>query len=264
MNQRHDVTRACSFGLTSLFLAIGIYVPVCFNAPPGFHAAAQANNDRSGSTSKSRAPATKPVVAKPLDPCAVHQADASLTLGPGVPGVQAVSDGNNYYSKDCDFYVVDITVPSDSSAPSFLPSFSIESGAVDLKKAYPYVENASSGTNYAGGFAVPNFKGCHIYHQETRIFVRNANANEFTLLSLVKARGMIDESTPYDPTKKCFLAAEGKGVVSYGLPFGSQPSKSGTKVYRVAVKVSLGSVSNWGGENLQQVRVKASHDGDIK
>jgi hypothetical protein len=53
-------------------------------------------------------------------------------------------------------------------------------------------------------------------------------------------------------------------VLSYGLPFGSQPSKSSTKVYRVAVRVSLGSVSNWGGENWQKVRVKASRDADIK
>jgi len=258
MNHRHDLTRTFRFALTSLCVAIGIHVPLCFAATLGFHAATQANKDRSGSTSKNPAPANKPRVPKSLDPCAVHEADASLTLGPGVPGVQAVSDGN-YYSKDCAFYVVDITVPSDSVAPGFLPSFTIESGAVELKKAYPNVENASSGTNYAGGFAVPNYNACHIYHQETRIFVRNANASEFTPLSSVKARGGIT-----DPGKTCLLGAEGKGKLSFGLPFGSQPSKSGTKIYRVAVRVSLGSISNWGGANLQQVRVKASHDGDIK
>jgi hypothetical protein len=243
--------------LVFLGLATLLQIPVITTAQ------AQDEKRRASSTSKSRAPSKKPIVPKTLDPCAVVEASASLTLGPGVPGVQAVSGGNSYYSKDCDFYVVDITVPSDSSAPGFLPSFSIESDAVDLKKAYPYVANASSGTNYAGGFAVPNYNACFSYHQETRIFVRNSNANEFTLLSSVRARG-----TPDEPTKKCFLLPEipdkGIGVLSYGMPFGAHPLKSGTKVYRVAVKVSLGSISNWGGENLQQVRVKASHDGDIK
>ncbi|HEY3025336.1 MAG TPA: hypothetical protein VGJ55_04195 [Pyrinomonadaceae bacterium] len=270
MKQRHDLTRARRFGLVFVCLAIGVNVPLCFNAPLVFHAGAQANKDRSGSTSKSRAPAKKPIVPKSLDPCAVDKADANLTLGPGVPGVQATSDGVKYYSGDdypnkahCGLFLVDITVPSNSSAPGFLPSFSIESGAVDLKKANG--ENMNKGTNYAGGFAVPNYNGCFGYHQETRIFARNFNANEFTLLSSVTARGEIDETTPYDPTKKCFLRPDpGQGALSYGLPFGAQPSKSGTKVYRVAVKVSLGSISNWGGANLQQVRVKASHDGDIK
>jgi hypothetical protein len=270
MKQKGDLTRVCSLALILVWLAIGFDIPVCFNAPLGFHADAQANKDRSGSTSKSRAPAKKPIFPKTVDPCAVEDADANLTLGPGVPGVQAVSDGTKYYSADdypykahCGLFVVDITVPSDSSAPGFLSSFSIESGAVDLKKANG--QNMNNGTNYAGGFAVPNYNGCFVYHQETRIFARNSNANEFTLLSSVTARGSIDETTPYDPTKKCFLIPDpGKGVLSYGLPFGSLPAKSGTKVYRVAVKVSLGSVSNWGGENLQQVRVKASHDGDIK
>lgn len=218
-----------------------------------------------GSTSKSRAPAKKPVIPVTVDPCAVVAANASVTLGPGVPGVQAVSDGTKYADPGpCRFYVVDITVPNDSSASGFLPSFSLESGAVELKKANG--ENMGNGTNYAGGFPVPNYDKCSVYHQETRVFVRNSNANEFTLLNSVRARGEIDESTPYQSTKKCFLVAEkpGKGVLSYGLPFGSQPSKSSTKVYRATVKVSLGSVSNWGGENWQKVRVKASHDADIK
>jgi hypothetical protein len=262
MKQGSEATRAGQVALILVCLAIGIAVPVCRNVRVVPRVEAQANNNRSGPTSKGSAPARKPSAPTTVDPCAVTAANTTLTLGPGVSGVQAVSNGNDYYSKDCAFYIVDITVPSDSSASGFLPSFTIESGAVDLKKAYPSVENASSGTNYAGGFAIPNHSGCHIYHQETRIFVRNSNADEFALLSSVKVRGGIDDN----PANKCSLVAEApaKGVLSYGLPFGSQPSKSSTKVYRVAVRVSLGSVSNWGGANLQQVRVKASHDADIK
>ena len=271
MKRRHDLTRTFSFALIFVCLAIGIAVPMCFNSPLVFHADAQSKNDRSGSTSKSRAPAKKPIVPKTVDPCAVEGADASLTLGPGVPGVQTVSDGIKYFSGDdypskphCGLFLVDITVPSDSSAPGFLPSFRIESGAVDLKKANG--ENMNGGTNYAGGFAVPNYNGCFIYHQETRIFVRNSNANEFTPVRSITVRGEVDATTDYDPKKKCFLVSEypDKGVLTYGLPFDSLPSKSGTKIYRVAVKVSMGSISNWGGDNLQQVRVKVSHDGDIK
>jgi hypothetical protein len=250
--------------LVFLGLAMLAQVPAVSTAQP------QDEKGRVNSTSTSRAPGKKPIVPKTVDPCAVEVADASLTLGPGVPGVQATSDGTQYYHGDalpskahCGLFLVDITVPSNSSAPGFLPSFSIESGPVGLKKTNG--KNMSAGTNYAGGFAIPNYDGCSLYHQETRIFVRNSNVNEFTLLKLISARGHF-AITSSQSTKNCVLAWEGTGTgaLSYGLPFGAQPVKSVTKVYRVAVKVSLGSVSNWGGENLEQVRVKASHDGDIK
>src|SRR6266536_5897700 len=100
MKRRLDLTTACRFALIFVCLAIGIAVPMCFNSPLVFHADAQSKNDRSGSTSKSRAPAKKPIFPKTVDPCAVEDADANLTLGPGVPGVQAVSDGTKYYSGD--------------------------------------------------------------------------------------------------------------------------------------------------------------------
>jgi hypothetical protein len=264
MKQRRDLTRACRFALIFVCLAIGIDVPMCFNAPLVFHAGAQSNKDRSGSTSKSRALGKKPMVAKTVDPCAVVDANASLVLGPGVPGVQAMSDGGKYYTdwknlqKGCGLYVVDITVPSDSSAPGFLPSFSIESGPVVLTYQG---KDQSSGTNYAGGFALPNpVTACSAYHQETRIFVKPTYADEFNLIKQVKARGK--ETYPDFKSPKCELVPEtDQGVLSYGLPFGFNPPKSGSKIYRVAISVALES---WLGLFHQQVRVKASHDGDIK
>ncbi|HEY8224030.1 MAG TPA: hypothetical protein VIG25_02055 [Pyrinomonadaceae bacterium] len=192
-------------------LLIGLMIALTFGGCTK-KAMAQDQKGRGGSTSKSRAPAKKPVIAVTVDPCAVVAAHASVTLGPGVPGVQAVSDGTKYApSGPCGFYVVDITVPNNSSASGFLPSFSLESGAVELKKANG--ENMSNGTNYAGGFAVPNYDTCRVYHQETRVFVRNSNVDEFTLLSSVRASGGIDETTPYQSTKNvsCSPKSRAKG-----------------------------------------------------
>jgi hypothetical protein len=260
--------QTCGKGVAALFrrearASCALIVLVCLCTSLVFHAGAQSNKDRAGSTSKNRRIATtktsgvKPKVYKTVDPCAIASPNASLSLGPGVLGVQATSDGGNYHGEGgCGLYIVDITVPSDSSAPSFLPSFNIESGPVDLKLSNG--KDMSSGTNYAGGFALPD-KVCSGYHQETRIFVKESDADKFTLIRSASVKG----TSGYNVGKpeKCVLVPEtGKGVLSLGLPFGFHPSQSGAKVYRVAVGAHLAIQSGiW-----QKVHVKASHDADIK
>ncbi len=238
-------------------------VCVCLSAWFVSNVSAQtAGRDRSGSTSKNP-PATtknsgkKPPVYKTVDPCAVADPDVSLVFGPGIPGVQAASDGGKYHSGEvgCGLFVVDITVPSDSSAPSFLPAFLIESGAIALTVNG---NDVSNGTNYLGGFARLE-KVCSAYRQKTRIFVKLPDTNNFALIRSVSVKG-----TPgYNVGKpdKCVLVSDiGKSVLSLGLPFGFQPSQSGARVYRVAVGAELAIQTGiW-----QQVRVKASHEADIK
>jgi hypothetical protein len=228
------------------------------------HVQAQSGTTRSGSTSqKTRSAATggpkkKPGVFKTTDPCTIVTPDASLNLGPGVLGVQASSDGGTYHNAEdgCGLFIVDITVPNNSSGPSgSLPSFRIESGPVEL---IINGKNLTNGTNYAGGFALPD-KVCALYHQQTRLFVKSSTVAEFTLIKNVKAGASFGQPPG---ASKCVLVQEsGSGLLSYGLPFGFIPPKSDARVYRVAVGVVLGSVS---GGTWQKVRVQASHDADIK
>jgi hypothetical protein len=201
----------------------------------------------------------KPKVFKTVDPCAVAVADATLNLGPGVLGVQTSSNGGTYHDGEdgCGLFVVDITVPSDSSGPSgFLPSFRIESGSVELMLNG---KNVSSGTNYEGGFALPD-NVCALYHQQTRLFVKSSTASDFTLIKTINAKAGTGQ--PFGSAPKCVLMPEiGNGQLSYGLPFSFMPLKSNARVFRVAVGVRLGFTADapW-----QKVRVQAAHDADIK
>jgi hypothetical protein len=238
---------------------------LCLCAPLICNVAAQSTTERSSSTSKNNQPTAakssqkKPKVFKTVDPCAIASAEASLNLGPGVLGVQASSNGGTYHEggTGCGLFVVDITVPSDSSGPSgSLPSFRIESGPVEL---ILNGKNVSSGTNYEGGFALPD-KVCALYHQQTRLFVKSSTANDFTLIKTINAKAGTGQ--PFGSAPKCVLMPEiGYGQLSYGLPFSFMPLKSNTRVFRVAVGVTLGFTADaaW-----QKVRVQAAHDADIK
>ncbi len=232
--------------------------------PIGLHAGAQANKDRATTTSQkpvatdAKGSANKPKVFKTLDPCLVVEANASLNLAPGVLGVQAVSDSGTYHGQGgCGLFVVDITVPSDSSGPTgFLPSFRIESGPTELLLNG---KDMSNGTNYAGGFALPD-KVCNLYHQEMRVFVKSSESSDFVLIKKVAAKAGSNQNLGGPP--KCVLMPEvGNGTLSYGLPFGFQPPKSGARIYRVAAGVTLGFISTG---NWQKVRVQASHNADLK
>lgn len=242
-----------------------LVVLLCVCALTFCDARAQSKTTRSRSTSKNSQPAAekssqkKPKVFKTVDPCAMANADASLNLGPGVLGGQASSNGGTYHDGGggCGLFVVDITVPSDSSGPSgFLPSFRIESGPVEL---IINGKDLSNGTNYAGGFALPD-KVCALYHQQTRLFVKSSTAKDFTLIKTVNAKA--GSGQPFGSAPKCVLVPEiGTGQFSFGLPFGFSPSQSGAKIFRVAVgvKLGIGYSGTW-----QKVRVQASHDADIK
>lgn len=245
---------ACALVTLGYFL---FTVSVCAQTPHRRSAGSSAKAAAPGAKTQGSAPKVKPRVYKAVDPCAVASPHASLLLGPGVLSVQAASTGGTYHDGGCGLFIVDISVPSDSSGPAgFFPSFRVESGAVDLiLKDY----DLSSTTNYAGGFAIPD-KACPLYFQETRVFVKQPDASQFSLIKKVKAQGVWGSSI--GKKTRCELVQEpGKWLLSYGLPFGFNPPQSGTRVYRVAVGVKLRAVWN---EVWQQVRVQASHDADIK
>lgn len=227
---------------------------------------AQSKKERAGPTTKNSQPVTTKSSRKnsstyyTVDPCAVAPPNASLNLGPGILGVQATSNGGNYHGEGgCGLFVVDITVPSDSSGPSgFLPSFTVESGPTEF---IFQGKKLSAVTNYAGGFQLPD-QLCSLYSQKTLVFVKSVGANEFNLIDAVIAKGNVKQEQGNDltgPVSKCaLLPSTGKGALNIGLPFSFTPSKSGGKVFRVAVGVNL-AYSQW-----QQVRVQASHDSDLK
>jgi hypothetical protein len=262
---RHN-RQTCNKGIAAL-LRGGDYVLsivlICSGSSVAFSVSAQSNNNRAAASSKSTQAAAarkKPSVNNTVNPCAVAPPNASLSLGAGILGVQATSDGGKYHDGGgCGLFVVDIAVPSDSSGPSgFLPSFTVESGPTEL---IFQGKKLSAVTNYAGGFQLPD-QLCSFYSQETLVFVKSVGANEFNLIDAVIANGTVEQeqgNALTGPKSKCILApSKGKGTLSIGLPFSFKPSKSGGKVFRVAVGVNLAS-SQW-----QQVRVQASHDSDIK
>jgi hypothetical protein len=244
--------------LTSLVFLAGALI--------SFRANAQSNIERSPPKSQNpavteaKSSAKKPKVFKTVDPCVVAEANANLNLAAGVLGVQTASDDGTYHGQGgCGLFVVDITVPSDSSGPTgFLPSFRIESGPTEL---LINGKDMSNGTNYAGGFALPD-KVCGLYHQETRVFVKSSETSDFVLVKRVAAKaGSSVSQSPGGPAKCVLMPEVGNGALSYGLPFGFQPPKSGARVYRVAVGVVLGLVSSG---HWQKVSVQASHNADLK
>ena len=80
--------------------------------------------------------------ANPLvDVCATVPADATLWLGENTPKVEANSGGLHYWNtnnwRQCDKFVVDVQVPSNSSGgPGFLPAFTIATPTPALTPGY--------------------------------------------------------------------------------------------------------------------------------
>ncbi len=258
--------QTCNKGIAALLRCEDYLLPivlVCSGLCVAFNVNAQSNQDRVTRENNSQRATARSSRKKPsgyVNPCAVAPPNASLNLGPGILGVQATSEGGKYHDGgDCGLFVVDIAVPSDSSGPSgFLPSFRVESGPTELVFQG---KKLAAVTNYSGGFQLPD-QLCAIYSQETLVFVKSAGTNEFNLIDSVIANGNLKQeegNALTGPKSKCvLLPSTGKGALSIGLPFSFKPSKSGGKVFRVAVGVSL-AYSQW-----QQVRVQASHDSDLK
>src|SRR6266542_495239 len=224
--------QTCNKGIAALLRCEDYLLPivlVCSGLCVAFNVNAQSNQDRVTREKNSQRATARSSRKKPsgyVNPCAVAPPNASLNLGPGILG--------------------------------FLPSFRVESGPTELVFQG---KKLAAVTNYSGGFQLPD-QLCAIYSQETLVFVKSAGTNEFNLIDSVIANGNLKQeegNALTGPKSKCvLLPSTGKGALSIGLPFSFKPSKSGGKVFRVAVGVSL-AYSQW-----QQVRVQASHDSDLK
>jgi hypothetical protein len=121
--------------------------------------------------SASAAPTGAPSTAI-LDPCLLVPADATLSLDAGVPWVGASMNGgytgdNGYgnWQRPCRNFVVDVQVPSFSSAAGFLPSFSISAEST-LNEDY-----------------------CSIYAEWTRVYRKGPHDASFTKLGDVTRYG---------------------------------------------------------------------------
>lgn len=177
------------------------------------------------------------------DFCKTANAHATLNLGPGILGSQATSIGGNYFQPNtigCNRFVVDIKVPYNSSGPAgFLPSGSIESGAIGLPGGI---------TNYYGGFSIPSTKAeCTSYLQYTSFYKKAQGQSAFSLVKSGKTTGTWNDTYAYCKLTSAPLYSDVSGFI---------PPSSGTDVYRVAVSVKVGGT-------YRTVRVKASHNANI-
>jgi hypothetical protein len=171
-----------------------------------------------------------------FDFCKTAAPHATLTLGPGIPSVQAVSNGGSYATGLCWRHVTDIVVPTSSSGgPGYFDEFWVGGGYADVA------------TGPALGLPLSQ-ADCNAYVGYLRVYRRlNFIDSEFTVLGGGRTTGSwVPGGPPFGP--HCALVKDPSYV---DLPAYSPPSFFGV-TYRVAVGVKVGAP--W-----KQVRASAFH-----
>jgi hypothetical protein len=152
--------------------------------------------------------------------------NATRFLGPGPGDVLSVSDSGTYSKGGCHYWVVDISVPSNSSGGiEFLPAFSI---------------------NFSG---VPTTKtSCLAYQDYLVVFVKHQGQPQFDSTPIARGsrKGSWHPGNFFGP---CTLTLSANNKNS-GKPL--SPPADGTDVYRVAAAIKSGNT--W-----KIVRVTAAH-----
>jgi hypothetical protein len=171
-----------------------------------------------------------------FDFCKTVAPHATLTLGPGVPSVQAVSNGGSYGGGLCPRFVTDIVVPTNSSGgPGYFDEFWVGGGYADVATGPPLSLPLSQAD-------------CGAYVGYLRVYRRlNFIDSEFTVLGGGRTTGSwVQGGPPFGP--HCTLVKDA-GYVE--LPSYSPPWFVGV-TYRVAVGAKVGAP--W-----KQVRASAFH-----
>ena len=173
-------------------------------------------------------PASEAATPPTIGGCFIARADATLSLGAGVPAVQATAPGgygsSTYGNQDrpCSSFVVDINVPYDSSAPGFRPAFSIT----------------------ASGYLPTEL--CETYSEWTSVYRRNPGASTFTYLGHLERTG----STLGGP---CVLRLSDD---SRPWPASFAPPRRGVATYRVITGAAARVAFGWG---FFERTVRAAH-----
>jgi hypothetical protein len=159
-------------------------------------------------------------------PCWAVSPNMTRILGPGVPDVESTSNGALYAKSGCHYWVVDISVPSNSSGGSFdLPSILMDS-------------RASFTSNKAN---------CESYRDYILIYVKHPGQSQFdpTPISQGWRKGVWHggEISP------CTIRIS---KTYKELPAPLNPPKTGTDIYRVAGSARIG-------ESWKRVHVTATH-----
>lgn len=155
-------------------------------------------------------------------PCwALATPSATRSLGPGLSMVESTSNGGLYEKSACHYWVVDISVPSDSfGASGDLPSFSIFINGRPTTKA-----------------------ACQSYYDAVQVYVKHPAQTQFETTPIAReARRGVWHSTNSEDlplSDRCELRTFGTAVK---LPQGLNPPGTGTDIYRVAGVVRSGSV----------------------
>jgi len=151
-------------------------------------------------------------------PCwALTSPSATLSLGLGVPSVESTSNGGIYEKSGCHYWVVDISVPSNSSGgQNSIPSFGI------------YLDTWGPHTK----------AGCQTYEDYFVVFVKHQGQDQFESTPIAHGSRTGVWNPGKDAIPLCGLK-ESKTYVN--LSDSLNPPASGTDVYRVAAAVRSGS-----------------------
>jgi len=145
----------------------------------------------------------------PIDfACLTSKADATLYLGAEVSAAEATSQIDyGDPARACKNFVIDVRVPSNSSAAGFLPVFSLKAFSPDW---FPY----------------PWYTVCSANKESTTVYVRQPGQSGFTFLGSETREGT------YDPIDGCDLGP----VSGHPWPAGLTPPLLGTTTYRVVTR----------------------------
>ena len=171
-----------------------------------------------------------------LDFCKTAAPHATLSLGPGVPSVQATSAGGSYGVGLCPRFVVDIGVPTSSSGGSgYFNTFTVGGGYADL----------ATGSSL-GGLPLSQIE-CANYTGYLRVYRKSFLGGDFTTLGGGTTHGTwTGGGSLFGP-----YCAVTKSPGYVELPLYSPPTLFGV-VYRVAIGAKLGA--SW-----RQVKAGAWH-----
>jgi hypothetical protein len=161
--------------------------------------------------------------------CKSAAPDASLTFGAGATSVSAASGGTGYTSGRCRRFVVDITVPPNSSGPpTYSDTFLLGGGHGSTSAPYPWLPFSDEPT-------------CVEYSMNLAVYRRSVISGDFTFIGggrMIGQAGVL--SYGWGAKWVCKLVGD-ESYVAYG-DFAPPPFLA-SAVYRVIVGATLGDVA---------------------